>query len=56
MIKEEKFKLPSVTFSAGVLQEVKEEDSSSQEDQHIQEGEWSKALVQRHYERQVYGG
>jgi len=35
VIKAEKFKLPSVTFSAGVLQEVKEEDSSSQEDKHI---------------------
>jgi len=27
-----------VTFSAGVLQEVKEENNSSQEDKHIQEG------------------
>jgi len=56
MIKEEKFKLPFVTILAGVLHEVKEENSSSQEDQHIQEGEWSKALIQRHYTRQVYGG
>jgi len=56
MIKEENFKLPFVTFSVGVLQEVKEENSSSQEDQHIQEGKWSKDLVQRHYARQVYGG
>lgn len=49
MIKAEKFKLPSVTFSAGVLHEVKEENNSSQEDQHIQRGKWSETLVQRHY-------
>ena len=48
MIKAEKFKLPSVTFSVGVLHDVKEEDSSSQEDKHIQEGSvqrlWFEAL------------
>jgi len=55
-IKEEMFKLPFVTISAGVLREVKEENSSSHEDQHIQEGKWSKALVHRNYARQVYGG
>jgi len=38
MIKAEKFKLPSITISAKVLQEGKEEDSSSQEDQPIQKG------------------
>ena len=38
MIKAEKFKLPSMTFSVGAMHEVKEEDRSSQEDKHIQEG------------------
>ena len=56
MIMEEKFKLPFVAISTGVLHEVKKEDSSSQEDQHIEEGKWSDTLVQRHYARQVYGG
>ena len=56
MIKVEKFKLPSVIILVGVLQEGKEEDNSSQEDQPIQEGKWSETLVQRHYARQVCGG
>lgn len=56
MIKAEKFKLASVTILVGVLHEGKEEGSSFEEDQHIQEGKWSKALVHRNYARQVCGG
>jgi len=55
MIKTEKLKLPSITISAGVLQKGKEEDSSSQEDQPIQEGKWSETLVQRHYAKESVG-
>jgi len=56
MIRAERFKLPFVTISAEVLHEVKKEDSSSQDNKHIQEGKWLKNLVQRHYARQVCGG
>jgi len=38
MIKENSFKPPSMTISVEVLQEGKEEDNSSQEDQPIQGG------------------
>jgi len=44
-----------VTISAEVLQEGKEEDGSSQEDQPIQGGKWSETLVQRHYAKASVG-
>ena len=54
-IKAEKFKLPSVNFTAEVLHEVKEENSSSQGEQPIQKGKWSEILVQRHYAKASVG-
>ena len=48
-IKAKKFKLPFVNFIIEVLHEVKKENSSSQNDQPIQEGKWLKILAQRHY-------
>jgi len=45
MIKVEEFNLPSVTISTRILQESKEEDNSSLEDQPIQEGKWSEIIV-----------
>ena len=55
MIKAKKFKPPSMTISAEVLQEGKEEDGSSQEDQPIEEGKWSETLVRRHYAKASVG-
>ena len=49
MIKAKKLKLPSMTILAEFMQKGKEEDSSCQEDQPIQEGKWLETLVQRHY-------
>jgi len=54
-IKAKKFKLPSVKFTAKVLHEVKEENSSSQNDQSIQEGRWLEIVVQRHYVKASVG-
>ena len=54
-IKAKKFKLPSVNFKTEVLHEVKEENSSSRDDQPIQKGKWSEILVQRHYAKASVG-
>lgn len=49
------FKLPSVNFTVEIMCELKEENSSSQDDQPIQEGKWLEIVVQRHYAKAGVG-